>query len=966
MSKKSTKKVAIQPTVDQMTSVLSVFSSKRNPAPTAQAIVDVLTRSRKRETLSIEIITVILQSLVEQGSIISIRGFRGDERYILVQKLSSRRGWYSNPKTLLMMIHPEYITRVFESIARRLAQDGVISNTMSNLGETAEEVGIPEALTYQIVRIGLAAHVLEITDSQDMRYTKRMSATQLTHGYVMSKLLATEQLALRVEGKQLSDERNPLVRLIHLQKSQRDEAIMPTVTIKSLNGTPRLLALGEVLLGHKMSDAGYTLQLIQWLESLPESEKPDVIALSGLLLGEFKFTQKAMRPVLVQGFDKLGDQIALAFELLSRLQNACPNATILVNTDKYFTGIVTSLTYQALFNLRRKQDDSPKQWDNAMLANFKQLDRLHEQVEEWDFHYMFNYLVVLPFLIRSGRGLRNEVQMESETGLLVDEYSLLLDLYQQMISGRKPEPVAGIDIDYLPLFTRIRKTYPLFTIIDNARVRLVAGKRAIDIDVFNQMTLTEATIPGDPLTIPARIYGQTDNLHHDQPNAVIMLGGHVPTSLVGNNVWLLSPSSPLASGDSYRVQRRYGNISANPAHRLAYSTRILTEAGSNQFSWYPDGSRSVTFLTRKWIERSDVCPERKYVVWIGDLQTGSPTGLLDVYVQALSYVFNYLVLEGEIYLVFGGDLVQGRNYPAFVTESPGIPLARIEDQMATVEWMTRKSLAQIPDANLKSLRGVAAVPGNHEWNYAAGYGNLGALFTDYILRLFRELRDWKGYDMDISRYSHTVRSQANAFQHWMVTVDDFIPDVRLGFQHLPMERMKGAPGPGRSVMQYRALVEGVSMFLKSFDIFGTGHWHNPQHLMLGDTVGIIHPALAGVSGYEVVRAMGVSPISQGISVMGFGGGRPFEWRVMTTEALSKYPVKGYFSDTGLKQQGFQADDGWNRKLHGMNCLPGDPQSAIQKSIRAEMFNIVYGSGEHARVVDLGKKPQSARAQMQNQ
>jgi len=361
-----------------------------------------------------------------------------------------------------------------------------------------------------------------------------------------------------------------------------------------------------------------------------------------------------------------------------------------------------------------------------------------------------------------------------------------------------------------------------------------------------------------------------------------------------------------------------------------------------------NGIHKVWHYNEKLMEKMD-SPVRIANFSVGDEQIGSNTALIDLQVLALDYGMNVTMREFPTNWIFGGDMIQGRNYPNYPNENENIGLISVDAQTRFAEIMHLAAFTGLDPSLMENMLQVFTIPGNHEWNTGTTKWH-GYTFQNYIRQLFERIYLQNGVtDLTIKKDGviepRVIQAQANTTpkgdnlkSNW--TIYNQVGNYGYLEQHMPLERgAKGASGP--PVYQAFTAMRGLGRLWQDIDIAQYHHWHHAQYAVFGNKLATISSALAGLSPYEYMR--GYNP-QVGLTITYLGGGKPVEQHFITKETLFKHKItKGYYSQKNLRSEGYRDDPDFNPYTDGI-YIRERPKSALQKALLDQVDDVRNNMG----------------------
>ena len=316
----------------------------------------------------------------------------------------------------------------------------------------------------------------------------------------------------------------------------------------------------------------------------------------------------------------------------------------------------------------------------------------------------------------------------------------------------------------------------------------------------------------------------------------------------------------------------------------------------------------------------------------------------------MDYVHNRVLARNPVAVFVGGDIVHGRIYPDFPSESQSTGLMSMESQIEFAKRMIGLSLKGLTPEQVARIHKVIVEPGNHEWNSGTSKWH-GYSFTEYIRDAYARLYLRAGYPEE--RIEETVKfnnalqtPRGEFFRSW--TGLEYFGENGVTVQHFALER--GAKGNISGLPVYQAHVHsaGIGPLKGSINYELYGHWHHGQYGLFGNKLAIVGGSLAGMSGYEWMRAY--QPTISG-TILHIGGGLPPQIEFVSEEALINHTIRGgEFSDVTLAKKGYATDPEFDPHQHGIFLSRRDnPKSALQKFLRDMMIDASEGANTTGKI-----------------
>jgi hypothetical protein len=709
-----------------------------------------------------------------------------------------------------------------------------------------------------------------------------------------------------------------------------------SVQVETHKPSVSVLHLSELLLGYRDSDVEFYLKSIERIAELPEDMKPDVIVMSGLMQGDFRYSEKNKRPTLVEGLTTMNAQLKYARQMLEALQTIDrPIIYNLSNDDRRIAEDNTQAAFLKMEKLAKSELGSGWVTQNRL-----------KQSPHWNALYNFQIKEALPYCIRAGRDLYTADEMSMHTGgaIAISEYLVLSEIKEAEKEGRR------IPTAYVAWREKVR-TESLseedVIIVDDFNMNIKTEGQEYTDWIRHYMTLSAPSMPVNHMAIPLSTVAHLAANGDPSPN-MLVTGQYHEEAGVFHHAGLVASTGGLV--DPKRSLNTSGRSSAAPgdlSRRLLARKRISSPSASIH-ERTDDGRHIVTFMNDKLYEKAFSIPERMTIAELCDLQTGSITARPDLLAKYLDYLRTRTIGERATAIFFGGDMLHGRNYPHFASESQQTGLMAMDSQEAFVTALFRGAFDDVTVDELEAITKILVQPGNHEWN-SGTLTQHGYSFTTYMRELFGRMYARVGYsDAEIDERIKTheaVITRKGEYATDFTGVERF-GDIGVLIRHYLLDRGGKGSGGGPPVYQTDSFAKGGGDLMEDIDVFMAGHWHHPQYAMVGDKLGIVGGSMAGISGYELSRGYRAFPAG---TLLHIGGGLPPQLEVVPEQALHHHTItKGEFTPDSLLERGFRDDDGFDPERHGIFLPDGEfPKSALQKAILLKMREASQRKGRTA-------------------
>lgn len=881
-----------------------------------------LTETIIMESLSIDAGKVqwAMSPLIDGGKIAALTDPQGNVIYVVRNLRSKQRKIFRYKSSeLVSLLNKKYFDDVGKFIEKRLTGSKYILADRKFLERFDDELGMPIELLRQAILCFADAGLIKWTKEGKLSYTSDGKSSFLNYYALKSAFISqrffrdvTFLLPKRARIDTLAD-----VEKVHEEHDERVRAdVLPASTAKQ---RVKFMNLAELLAGHQDFDIKFLNQIFARLAALPQEERPDIMIISGLVQGSFQHRQKNRRLTLVQGLESEMEQFRIARFVIDECRKL--GIKVIYNRGNDDREICEMHTYDALLimaNQSKPQKDSAKK-----TLNYKQLDDL-KQTKAWLFHHRFQWDVVFPYMLRSGRRLYSADEVGKKFGQRIEEYLMLLETHYALVNNLPvPDPFYAqvLAVDNIPLpgkeFGDFRVTADFDLKVgspDNPEFFMLWEK--------HNFNLTPTTMQGDSLKVARAIMGQLKAMSNKAPNALIIEHQQQPAGVLEDETLIVS----LPGMHSAHLKRGsfVSEVQIDPSRRKLTTRRELFTAGACAITW-ENHRYLIDFYNEALLKKAGSLKERTVVALLSDWQTGSVTMRPDLQVKALDYILHEVMAKYPTYLAFAGDIFQGRNYPEMPNENVRMGLVRTYDQQEFDRRMLLNSLRSSPLENLLKLQGVKLAAGNHEVN--TSHKMTGDTHMGFLTCTLRDFMDYHNLSIPVTYCDKLATENGEHFNAYAGVQN--VGDYNVLIQHMIMERGGKGSGGGLPAAQAKTLIEGTGKLLRNIDIILTGHWHEPNYCLVNNKLAVVNGSLAGLSGYEY--QLGYRP-TMGTVLIHLGAGLPPTLEIVTAKMLMEYSPKGYYSDANLAKLGFTTDKGFNPRRHGFSLVPGEPQSAIQKSL----------------------------------
>lgn len=684
----------------------------------------------------------------------------------------------------------------------------------------------------------------------------------------------------------------------------------------------KTLYLSEIMVGNNTSDVGFLRETIQKIKESPEEYQPDIVVVSGLLEGNYKFRDKDRRSTLVLSLDQ---QFAAASLILQELQGLGSEIVYSLSTED--REICRDGTIEAMRTLQNAA--KPLLDKDKGLVTYWQIDQI-KQNPAYDTHLRLQTNVVFEYCLRSGRRLKSAEEVRDATGgkIMMEEYLMLYNAFKKLAKSQEiPAHYKEVlEFDHIPLPD---KKFSTFELVDDMDLVVNANGNNFTQKIKHNFKFGTKPLTRNPTDVPEAITKQLSSEGIKPPQALITLSQHQALGIGdAENTWSISTGSFLDTSKTLDQKGSIASAGHSPSWRSITTRKIVSLPTATMHEFTDDGRHIITFYNKKLLEKAD-SSERTTILTITDWQTGSMSARPDLQVKLLDLAISEILPDRPMWILSTGDIFHGQNYKGLSMENFRMGLIRIEDQQRFVETLLRRGTEHISTGNLSNIAGVSIVPGNHEWN--SNYFNTGAIFNTSLVNFFRNLLG----KVDIAAAMNRVRASelidtpyGDVVPAW--TCFDEIAGYGVLSQHMMLE--KGGNGRGKvPIYHAQKFIEGAGDLAKKIDLSSSGHWHHNQYAVFGNKLHIISPSVAGLTGYELTRGLRPTP---GGALIHLGGDLPPQIEFLSLDTLLGHKIEeGYFSDENLAREGFRDDRHFDPKRHGFF----HQKSALQKTL----WNMTY-------------------------
>lgn len=673
--------------------------------------------------------------------------------------------------------------------------------------------------------------------------------------------------------------------ILAVEETTHSDRWVDEIEMETGEDSVRQLYLSELLIGHQDSDGAFFDRIVEQLADMPEDKRPHVVIMGGLLQGDFKHTQKPRRVTLEPGYESMSAQFEEARRRIAQIRELGIPVIYNMSPDDH------RISYDYTVEVFREMQDLAKEVGYASQDKM----RAHPQ---WQAHLDFQNRVVFPYCLDKGRALTE------------GEYYQLWDKHKR---GENTTPEDFIVTDDMNLTTTTEareyndwiRAYMGFSPEPQYQNHLKSSVDAISTLAAN----------GD-----------------ETPDMFVTQHSHEAVGVSNQNAWIASSGGMLRAKNFLQTRGSRTDARGDISRRFATTRRRIPEPTATMHERTDDDRHIITVFNDKLQDKASSL-DRMTIAELCDLQTGSITARPDILAKYLDFIRTRAMGERATAIFFGGDMVHGRNYPHFASESQSTGLMSMDAQVRFNEELFGSSLHDLKPEEIEALVRVVVQVGNHEWNSGTTKWH-GYSFADYMRSVFEKVFIRHGYTNEqikelITQHEGVLTPQGEVAQ--APTSIDRFGDYGVLIQHYLMERGGKGSGGDAPVYQTDAYAKGAGDLIKDIDILMAGHWHHPQYGVFHNKLGVVGGSMAGLSGYELWR--GYRPTIAG-TLLHIGGGEAPQIEFVSEQTLHNHEITtGKLTPEQLADEGYQDDEDFDPIKHGLWLPRSFPKSALQKRIR---------------------------------
>lgn len=716
--------------------------------------------------------------------------------------------------------------------------------------------------------------------------------------------------------------------LRELYKNHDTKTQIETVEIKIDRPSANVLYMSELLIGNQDSDVEFYEKTIDRINSLPEDMRPDLVVLSGLIQGDFKLLQKSRRATLVSGLDSMDHQFRYARQMLDKASElGKPVVYNMGNDDRRVAEEYTIEVFRKMSDYAKKHDkDGGVKPEDKM--NWAAIDKMR-QSPHWNDHLKFQIETVFPYCLKAGRRLYTSEEMSKITDgkISVEEYFLLYDIEKRIKKNKR------LSNDEYRWLRRSREEMADGIIItDDFNLHITTDNNEYNDWIRHNFGFSSEPMYQNHMVNSMASLSQLASSGQSTPDMFVTQHNQEEVGVSIGNSWVVSTGGLIDPKRHMETRGSRSDAAGDISKRLVRTRRRIPSPSASAHERTDDGRHIVTVFNDALYEKSFSIPNRLTIAEMCDFQTGSITARPDLLAKYIDYIRIHSMGERATALFFGGDMLHGRNYPHFASESQMTGLMSMDSQEAFNLSLFQEAFAGSTREELNSLQRVLVQPGNHEWNSGTLKWH-GYSFVTYMRSFFEKTLARGGYsDQEISEIVKTHDAVITPKGEYAsgYTGIEYFGEMGVLIQHYMMERGGKGSGGDLPVYQGHHFAAGSGNLTENIDVLMAGHWHHPQYGVFGDKLHIVGGSISGLSDYELKR--GYRPTASG-TLIHLGGGLPPQVEFISEQALNQHRIqKGNLTDAILAEEGYVDDEGFDAFRHGIFLPDKFAKSALQKKI----------------------------------
>lgn len=682
------------------------------------------------------------------------------------------------------------------------------------------------------------------------------------------------------------------------------------------DGSTHVLYISDILVGSKLSDPNFLCKVVDNIKEQLIADRPDVVVVSGLLIGDFGGRNKKDRAMLDPDLPSLQEQFKRANEVVNKIQEL--GVPVVYSLSDHDHEIIREMAFAYSEELRSAikagdSDDPEIRSDLKRQLTKRQRD---EADPHWENILRTTQYVLFPYCLRKGGYFATAREIESISGgeVIMSERELLIQAYQLADSGSVLDETHQTYLDKAALENAMD-----IEVADDFRHKIETvernGAKRADLDLIRHRYWRTASNTQTPIGTMQRVVGKvmgSSSEYDDVRNFVATGGGAASGMLLPDGGMLLTTGTlqdhmkALSMGGRQLV----ANKIATPLTGAGRLNRPNIISVKNE----QDGRVVIPVYTDRLMEVSEKVKERTSIVMLCDWQVGNLAARPDLQIKFIDMVKELLTTQ-KVIVALGGDFIEGRNYPDYQRSSARTGMGGLDQQLEFVRTMLSRSLDGLTVEQVGNLYVVGTI-GNHEWNSGTMKTTGDSLFSNFEAP-WREQFARHGYSYDeindrVSMGDHIITPNTNApistyssifrFGDGPSEDDKVVMEVRHFFGG------GGGYGGNLPIDAVQKMAEKQGDLRRKVDISLMGHFHYPNFSVIAGALGVTNGALNEITGFEYGFGLRATV---GFAMVHVGGQRPVEVEFVPQHTMANWKIKeGWFSDREIRErEGFKNQRG---------------------------------------------------------
>ena len=664
----------------------------------------------------------------------------------------------------------------------------------------------------------------------------------------------------------------------------------------------RALYLSELLIGNYASDLGFFDEVVEEAKKDP----PDVVVISGLVQGDFKYKDKPRRPTLLPKYRTMDAQFGEARVKLDKVKEL--GKPIIYNISNDDRQLAEDYTVEVMRMLLKEQDRDDLVQRDLPYWRVEQM----RQHPAWNEHLDFQIHQVFPFMLAHGRRLKRASENNG-----IEEYFEMFEAYRN-----DPED--------------FNERWGKRDIVVTDDLDLTMGIH--QVGVRHNMNFSNAPMYQSFIHNQINVLAQLAANNEPTPDMLVTQHNQELVAIDTGDGWAVSNPGFIDSKKQTQAKGSITGAVGDVAKRSNSTRGRMSAPGAVEHELTNDGRHRIRIYDGELMEKMD-STDRFTIAEICDVQTGSITMNPDVLLRYLDIIRERLG-AGAVALALGGDIIHGSIYPDFKNESQSTGLMAGDSQVQFNEELLGGALKGLTPQEARHIIRIIIQKGNHEWGNGTQKQH-GYSFVDYLRTTFEKALIRAGYTDD--QIEQTITQQEGFMtQRGEVVVAptsiDYFGDYGVLLQHYLLERGANKGAGTVPVSQADNYIKGGKSNFRHIDVFMAGHHHHPQVARYRHKLAIIGGSGgAGESGFEAWRGYRAQ---MGGTLIHLAGGEVPEVEFLSEKYLKKHMITtGEFQNERIEELGYVDDKGHDPLQHGIMMPRGIPKSGLQQYLRDRMQDV---------------------------